>query len=60
MGHLMTIWKQKNTFAVIMYIHYTKWTLFAGKLPNFLSCFFVIEKYNACHLSICSQHLTFF
>ena len=27
MGHLMTIWKQKNTFAVIMYIHYAKWTL---------------------------------
>ena len=27
MGHLMTIWKQKNTFAVIMFIHYAKWTL---------------------------------
>ena len=53
MGHLMTIWKQKNTFAVIMYVHYAKWTLFPDKLPNFASFFFVIEKYTL----LLSQHL---
>ena len=53
MGYLMTIWKQKNTFAVIMYVHYAKWTLFPDKLPNFASFFFVIEKYTL----LLSQHL---
>ena len=55
MGHLVTIWKQKNTSAVIMYVHYAKWTLFPDKLPdfNFASFFFVIEKYTL----LLSQHL---
>ena len=35
----LTICKQKNTFAVITYVHYAKWTLFPDKLPNFPSFF---------------------
>ena len=39
--------------AVIMYVHYAKWTLFPDKLANFASFFFVIEKYTL----LLSQHL---
>ena len=60
----LTICKQKNTFAVITYVHYAKWTLFPDKLPNFPSFFSwsrnTRRNTHACYLSICSQHLTFF
>ena len=56
----LTICKQKNTFAVITYVHYAKWTLFPDKLPNFPSFFSWSRNTHACYLSICSQHLTFF
>ena len=58
-GHLMTIQKKKKRLHTYNVYIMTNGRCFQINYVIFHH-YFVMERYNACHLRICSQHLTIF